>query len=155
MQYVYNDGGKKEAGFKGNSGDCVCRSISIVTGLPYKEVYKALNQLAKKERIGKIKKDKSSARNGVYKHTYTKYLLSIGYLWVPTMKIGSGCKFHLKEEELPKGRLIVVVSKHLTAVIDGVLHDTSDCSRDGTRCVYGYFVKKEVINEQNLPSMSS
>jgi len=25
-------------------------------------------------------------------------------------------------------------------VIDGVLHDTHDCSRDGTRCVYGYWL---------------
>jgi|SRR5262245_25045412 len=27
----------------------------------------------------------------------------------------------------------------VVAVIDGVIHDTHDCSRDGTRCVYGYF----------------
>jgi hypothetical protein len=26
-----------------------------------------------------------------------------------------------------------------TAVIDGVIYDTPDCSRGGTRCVYGYF----------------
>lgn len=41
--------------------------------------------------------------------------------------------------ELPSGRLIVAVSRHLCAVIDGVIHDTFDPSRDGTRCVYGYF----------------
>ena len=41
--------------------------------------------------------------------------------------------------ELPRGPLIVKVSRHLTAVIDGVLYDTHDCSRGGTRCVYGYF----------------
>jgi hypothetical protein len=28
---------------------------------------------------------------------------------------------------------------HLTAVIDGVLYDTHDCSWRDTRCVYGYF----------------
>lgn len=32
-------------------------------------------------------------------------------------------------------------SKHLAAVVDGVLHDTYDCTREGTRCVYGYYVK--------------
>ena len=31
------------------------------------------------------------------------------------------------------------VSKHITAVVDGVIHDTFDPSRDGTRCVYGYW----------------
>jgi len=38
--------------------------------------------------------------------------------------------------------LIVKVSKHLTTVIDGVLHDTHDPSRRGSRCVYGYYLKK-------------
>ena len=47
----------------------------------------------------------------------------LGWRWVPTMHIGQGCK----------------LSGHCAAVIDGVLHDTEDCSRDGTRCVYGYF----------------
>jgi hypothetical protein len=41
--------------------------------------------------------------------------------------------------ELPIGRLIVSVSKHLVAVVDGVIHDTHDPSRAGTRCVYGYW----------------
>jgi len=27
------------------------------------------------------------------------------------------------------------------AVIDGVINDTYDCSREGTRCVYGYWEK--------------
>jgi hypothetical protein len=55
------------------------------------------------------------------------------------MQIGSGCKVHFRSAELPPGRLIVKVSRHLVAVIDGVIHDTSDCSRRGTRCVYGYW----------------
>jgi hypothetical protein len=55
------------------------------------------------------------------------------------MQIGSGCKVHLRDGELPTGRLVVFVSKHYTAVIDGVIHDTYDPSRAGTRCVYGYF----------------
>jgi hypothetical protein len=55
------------------------------------------------------------------------------------MQIGSGCTVHLRPKELPAGRLVVSVSKHLTAVIDGVIHDTHDCSRRGTRCVYGYW----------------
>jgi len=57
------------------------------------------------------------------------------------MFIGSGCKVHLKKDELPGGKLIVNVSKHITAVVDGVINDTFDCSRDETRCVYGYYIK--------------
>jgi hypothetical protein len=61
--------------------------------------------------------------------------------WTPTMQIGLGCKVHLKPDELPQGRLVVCVSRHYTAVIDGVIHDNHDCSRDETRCVYGYYTK--------------
>ena len=64
-----------------------------------------------------------------------------GWVYVPTMAIGSGCRVHLRADELPQGRLVVQVSKHYTAVVDGVIHDTYACSRDGTRCVYGYWVK--------------
>ncbi len=55
------------------------------------------------------------------------------------MAIGSGCTVHLRIGELPAGRLVVSLSKHMTAVIDGVIHDTYDPSRGGTRCVYGYW----------------
>ncbi|MGA2164193.1 MAG: hypothetical protein ABSH36_06960, partial [Solirubrobacteraceae bacterium] len=55
------------------------------------------------------------------------------------MKIGHGCTVHLHAEELPSGRLIVRLSRHMCAVIDGVIHDTHDPSRQGTRCVYGYW----------------
>jgi hypothetical protein len=63
----------------------------------------------------------------------------LGWVWTPTMQIGSGCTVHLRPSELPSGRLVVSVSKHLTAMIDGVIHDTHDCSRRGKRCVYGYW----------------
>lgn len=55
------------------------------------------------------------------------------------MLIGQGCRVHLRQGELPHGRLVVSVSKHLTAVIDGVIYDTHDPSRGGMRCVYGYY----------------
>lgn len=143
--WTYNDGGRKAAGYQGLTGDCVTRSIAIVTGLPYQEVYDAINERALAERPRKNsgrRGKRSNARTGVYKPTFRKYLEALGYKFVPTMGIGTGCKVHLKAEELPKGRLIVSVSKHLTAVIDGVIHDTFDPSREGTRCVYGYFIKE-------------
>jgi len=142
--YKYNDGGRQDAGFKGSTGDCVTRSIAIVTGKPYKEVYDALNQLSESEYLGKRMKRNSNARTGVHRKTYQKYLESLGYQWIPTMQIGQGCKTHLRSDELPAGRLIIRVTKHITAMIDGVINDTYDCSREGTRCVYGYFVKKIV-----------
>ena len=46
--YIYDDGGRAAAGFKGTTGDCVTRAIAIATGKPYREVYDALNELAKR-----------------------------------------------------------------------------------------------------------
>ena len=143
IPFQYNDGGRAAAGYKGVAGDCVCRSIAIITGKPYQEVYDALNAFAKSRRTGRSKRKTSSARNGVSKCTTRRYLDSLGFDWVPTMFIGQGCKVHLRAEELPQGRLIVSVTRHLTAVIDGVIHDTHDCSRAGTRCVYGYYVQRD------------
>ena len=48
----------------------------------------------------------------------------------------------LKKNELPSGTLIVSCSKHITVVKDGVLHDTYDCSRNGTdKICYKTFVE--------------
>lgn len=141
MNWIYDDGGRATAGYKGAAGDCVCRAIAIASQQPYEKVYDALNECAATERLGKRKRRRSSARMGVRKGTSRRYLEALGWRWVATMQIGQGCTTHLKASELPAGRLIVAVSKHLVAVIDGVIHDTHDPSRGETRCVYGYWVE--------------
>ncbi len=136
----YNDGGRKDAGYRGETRDCVVRSIAICTGIDYQQVYDDINGMAKAEKP-KPGNDRSSARLGVHKPLYKRYLRNIGWVWTPTMFIGSGCRVHLHSDELPAGALIVSVSKHLTAVVDGIIQDTYDCSRDGARCVYGFWRK--------------
>ena len=145
--WQHNDGGRSESGFKGAAGDCVTRAISIATEVPYSEVYEELSRrqkhFAETHRSAKARRlrKKPSARDGVCREGYQPYLSELGYEWVPTMKIGSGCKVHLCGDELPTGRIIVRLSRHLAAVVNGVIQDTYDCSRNGTRCVYGYFRK--------------
>jgi hypothetical protein len=140
IQFQFNDGGRVAAGYRGPAGDCVTRAASIITGRPYQEIYDLVNHVAGSERLTKRRKSRSNARTGVHKPTSRKILESLGGKWVPTMGIGTGCRVHLRSDELPPGRIIVKLSGHLAAVIDGVLHDTWDCSREGTRCVYGYYV---------------
>jgi len=142
--WIYDDGGRAAAGHQGMADDCVTRAIAIATELPYQQVYDLVNTLAQRERpeLAKRRRGKrSSARTGVYKSTTNRVLQHLGWVRHPTMTIGQGCKVHLVAAELPSGRLIVQVSKHLVAVIDGVIHDTHDPSRDGTRCVYGYWTR--------------
>lgn len=138
MKVVITDGGRAAAGFSGRAGDCVCRAISIAAELPYAEVYQALANGSGSERGTRGK----SARNGirVNRKWFKEYMKSLGFRWVPTMGIGTGCKVHLADGELPAGKLVVSVSKHYTAIIDGIIHDTHDPQRIGTRCVYGYWI---------------
>lgn len=139
MKLVYDDGGRRAAGYKGHAGDCVTRAVAIVTGKPYQEVYDELIALAATERHSKRQRGKSHPRTGIYKRSTRDYLKSLGFTWTPTMQIGSGCKVHLRADELPNGKLIVKLSRHICAVIDRVIHDTHDPTRYGTRCVYGYW----------------
>lgn len=140
MEWVYDDGGRAAAGFTGEARDCVVRAIAIATGVPYMDVYLALREKISELETPARRGGMSSPRNGVHKDTIRKYLTGLGWRWIPTMGIGTGCKVHLRPEELPAGRLIASVSKHCVAVVDGVIRDTHDPSREGTRCVYGYYV---------------
>mgnify|MGYP001560219333 CR=1 FL=1 len=135
--FEYDDGGRQAAGFKGGAGDCICRAVAIVSGRPYMDIYAALSRGAGRERKSKG----ATARNGIHSSCqwFKQQMKEWGFTWTPTMQIGSGCKVHLKAEELPLGRIITTVSRHWVAVIDGVIHDTHDPSRGGTRCVYGYW----------------
>lgn len=136
LKFRWDDGGRRAAGFRGEADDCVTRSIAIATGLPYREVYDELNART----LGlRQKGEQSGARTGVPRDVYEPYLADLGWAWTPTMKIGSGCTTHLRSGELPDHRIIARLSKHLVAVVDGVVHDLNDPSRNGTRCVYGWF----------------
>jgi hypothetical protein len=152
--WVRDDGGRGAAGFKGNAGDCVVRAIAIAAELPYGEVYDALHRATLADPWLRRKLERqpdtrapvhASPRAGVHRRVYDRYLADRGWTWTPTIKIGQGCTVHLRADELPGGRLIVRVSKHLCAVLDGVIHDTHDPSRGGTRCVYGYWSQPKAL----------
>lgn len=129
MKFVYNDGGRYKYFTASKVGDCVTRAVAIAVNKDYKEVYDEITKL-----VG------YTPRNGVRKKDTKKIMEHFGGRWVATMNIGSGCKVHLNDRELPKGRIVCNLSGHVTCVIDGVINDTYDCSRNGTRCVYGYWV---------------
>ena len=139
LKFKFDDGGRSAAGYRGQTGDCVTRAIAIATGKPYQKVYDDINELIRSKRQTKRIRG-ASARTGTPKGIEREYLAALGWKWTPTMAIGSGCKVHLKPGEIPMtGKLIVNVSRHMLAVLDGVIHDTYDDQRDGTRCVYGYW----------------
>jgi len=144
MKFNYNDGGRKAAGFEGKAGDCVVRAVAIATQQPYLEVFNAMRSINEHTHVRRRRKTRNDSPNkGVWAQytAFKRYMENLGWKWTPTMGIGTGCKVHLRDGELPMGRLLVSVSRHYCAVVDGVLHDTGDCTRGGTRCVYGYWSK--------------
>lgn len=127
-RFLFNDGGRSQY-FKGaDVRDCVTRALAIAAQRDYMEVYNLIKEVSGK-----------TPRNGVRKSVTRKVAEMLGGQWHPTMTFGSGCTTHLRAEELPAGRIVVQTSKHLVAVIDGVINDTFDPSREGNRCVYGYW----------------
>ena len=142
LPFQFDDGGRAKAGFSGSARDCVARSVAIASGLPYLQVYDTLAQGNAGQRASKrTPKRTRTASNGIFtqRKWFKDYMSSLGFTWYPTQKIGSKKKIYLREGDLPPGKLVVSVSRHYTAVIDGVIHDTFDCSRNGERCVYGYW----------------
>jgi hypothetical protein len=135
MTWTYDDGGREAAGFSvtNDAGDCVARALAIAAEIPYQEAYDLLAE------TNKGWGGKRTARDGLRRLVYEYVFKSLGFEWTPTVRIGTGCVVHLRADELPPGRLIVRLSKHLSAVVDGVAHDNHDPTRDGTRCVYGYW----------------
>jgi len=150
IQFTKTDGGRAAAGFtnKTTAGDCVARAIAIASQRPYIEVYAELAEINARmrltnNRIVKGVAGRRTASHGIYTKSkvFKDYMKQMGFVWTPTMGIGTGCKVHVKTGELPMGRLVLNLSRHCAAVIDGVLHDAYDCSREGTRCVYGIWRK--------------
>jgi hypothetical protein len=142
LPYRYDDAGRSDRA--GSTRDCVTRAIAIAAELPYERVWKDIsagNAAQRRTRASVKVSGIETADLGVFtgRKWFKDYMRGLGFSWTPTMAIGRGCTVHLREGELPMGRLVVMVSRHTVAVIDGVVRDTHDPSRDGTRCVYGYY----------------
>jgi len=145
MPWVYRDGGYAGSGFRAKHGNRVVIAIAIATGQQYREVYHELYGRQVKYvnglRHGRIK-DAGAAISevGVWPEVSKQYLLDLGWLWTPTMAVGSGVTMHLRYDEVPDLPVFLArVSKDLVAVVNGVVQDVADPSRDGSRAVYGFF----------------
>ncbi len=127
--FIYNDGGRADAGFKGTTGDCAVRAMAIALALPYADVYRELAQ------ANKDSGRKKSVRRGVMKEVYSKVLSKYGWEWRSAPKFdGRKARYN----DLPNVKCIARMSGHYAAVINGNLHDSWN---SGRKMVYGYWVK--------------
>jgi hypothetical protein len=152
-RWVKDDGGRRRSGIaraggrKDAVGDCVVRAISIATGKPYSEVHAAITvRIVRHRYSGSVDNawDKYARRRGGVRafdpdhgcndKVFGPYIESLGWNHVTPKD-----RVHLRADELPRGRLIVSISRHLVAVIDHVIHDTHDCGRAGRVRVQSYW----------------
>jgi hypothetical protein len=154
-KWVKDDGGRSKSGIaRGNKrdgvGDCVARAIAIATQRLYREVHDTLTAAtvryvaAASDGWARWAKRRGGVRvfhadHGVVDEVYGPYLEDLGWRFTSTKGLPRGRGVHLRADELPRGRLIVRLPRHLTAVIDGVIHDTNDCSEEGRRRIRGYW----------------
>src|SRR5262249_11421739 len=153
-RWVKDDGGRRKSGIaraagrKDAVGDCVVRAIAIATGKPYREVHDALTVAKVRHIYAGGDSDYWSQReprrggvrtfdpdHGCSDEVYGPYLESLGWSRAST----KGQRVRLRADELPRGRLIVRIHRHLVAVIDHVIHDTRDCGGAGRVRVEGYW----------------
>jgi hypothetical protein len=81
LELQINDGGRAAAGYKGKAGDCVVRSIAIVTNLPYQKIYDDLYKANEEFRTTSrtklarsLKQKNDSPRSGTHRVVVKKYL---------------------------------------------------------------------------------
>ena len=124
MAYVYDDAGQTRS-HKG--GWCGVRAVAIATGMQWSDVEKHLRPICKAGKTG------GAISRGIYREDLDTALADLGWVWRAAQH-PEGRK--ARPADLPAGRLIARQAHHITAVIDGVVHDTWDCSR---KMVYGYW----------------
>jgi len=128
MNYNYNDGGRADAGLKGNS-DCGIRAVAIACKISYSDARAKLKEASAKGKLG----SKAISR-GIYKEDLSAALAIIGWTWKSAPNI-FGRKARCRDLT---GTVIARQARHFVAVIDGVPQDTWDTSE---RMVYGYWSK--------------
>ncbi|MBP3369428.1 MAG: hypothetical protein J6L85_01640 [Clostridia bacterium] len=102
--------------------DCVKRAITVTTGMDYKEVQRGLNRHKKITGAEKFNSDNNP-------NSYVENILGFKRTAAPKKSDGSRMSVDEFCQAFPKGRFIVSVRGHWSAVINGNLLDTWDCGK--------------------------
>lgn len=133
IKWKANDGGRKRSGRSSKGNDCVVRSLSIATGLDYKEVEKLARYHARNGKAGN-----GSISQGMFNADVKNLLKYLGWELVSAPKF-EGSKARPSDIARIESLAILNMAKHISVIKDGVLHDVWDC-RD--KMVYNYWKKQ-------------
>ena len=121
--------------------DCVKRAITVTTGMDYMDVQRGLNQHKMITGAEKFNTDGNP-------RSYVENVLGFPRVAIPKKTDGTRvtanefCKTHLK------GRFIISMSRHWSAVINGTILDTWDC---GNKELLSYYAVTPVNREYRIP----
>ena len=127
--YTYDDGGRSDAGFKGDAGDCTVRAIAILTRTPYPDVYRRMaacmkragfaasgNAYRQRPRLGLKPAISARALQDLVKASYGLHRL----------KLDRGPRPTYSDAWTLYGDCLVGTAKHISAIVDRQLRDTFD-----------------------------
>lgn len=133
MMWIYRNG-IPPTPVRGERPSCVACAISNASNIPYLEVVCELKKLAKLERGGSTVR-RSNLNNGFRRITYSKLLDKLGAVWTEE-------RTSFEEENLPiSHRLVVSVPNHLSAIVNGEIHDLFDPRANDHRR-FGYYQRR-------------
>lgn len=138
--WIEDDGGRAAAGFGEDQGSCVCRAVTIASGLPYKTVYDMMRARASRVPGHRVRHVKRPRHGPIRSHIETGLRTSAP--WFRSMMVDLGFRWVPRDasEGFPEtGRNVVLITSHAFAMIDGVIHDT-----------HGTYIKAEVIQRRRL-----
>ena len=132
---------------QGERRDCVVRAISNVSGRCYDEVHALLKKHGRKDCCGTYWKTSEKALHELgYKAVYIGTSRTAMYYG---MYRSQPCEFKNKTlqtlvNELPRGKFVVFIRGHATALIDGKIVDTFD-NKANARVIAIYYHPDEVF----------
>lgn len=125
MPFVRHDAGKGHRSW--DNGDCTVRALAAVTAWSYEHCWEYLYKLQGEHKATSFKLPEFLRRDPD-KLPVSYYIAFKAKRGVKRMTGEQFCKAY------PTGRYLLRLAHHVTAVVNGNLIDTWDCSR---KCVYG------------------
>lgn len=127
--YVHDDGGRSEAGFKGDTGDCAVRAIAILTRTPYPDVYQRMAACMKRAGYGASGNAyRQRPRQGLKPAISARDLQNLvkASYGLSRVKLPRGPRPTYSEAWARHGDCLVGTAKHVCTIVDGDLRDTFD-----------------------------
>lgn len=122
-------------------GDCVKRAIAVAMGMDYMDVQRELNQHKKITGAKQFNSDGNP-------QSYVETVLGFQRVTIPDRGDETGMTADKFCKIYPKGRYIITMSGHWSAVINGTILDTWDC---GNERLHSYYAVTPIQGLKKIP----